>query len=57
MTAYGTLNPANLEHKGSVREVDSPVVITVYGQAGAMAAGASQLVELKGIYDGFIIIL
>lgn len=45
--ALGTLYPADSEPERSGREFHSPPVVAMYGEAGSVAAGTGQLMELK----------
>ena len=57
LAAFGAFNPANPEKMFSVREDDPPRVVTVDRKAGRMPAGASQLMKLEAVNNGFVIIL
>lgn len=53
-SAFRTSDPADPEADGTGREFYIAFVVTVNGKAGGMAAGASQLMELKLINNGII---
>ena len=55
--AFRAFKPADPEEPCSLREEDSPIVISMDGETARVSTGTLKLVELEAIYDGIVIIL
>ena len=54
LSAFGTADTADAQPGGSIRKLDTSMIVTMYGHTGRMAAGTGHLMKLDTIYDRII---